>query len=440
MAMSDKEWFEKNEEELRKLDPELKPKKKRKTKEDGINPSDIAPETKFRRTKKTIINVIGCCHDDERLSGLFRLNTFSNQIEFAKVPPWDKEYEVGKQITDEDLIYFKHYLAKNCQFEPPTSLILEGIVALAKNNSHHPVRQYLNSLTWDKKPRLDSWLEIAAGVVKDAYTISVARKILVAAVRRVFFPGCEFHSMLILEGGQGIGKSTLVKILSGPFYASLSLGNIDKDTIDAMLGRWIIEVDELVGFNKQDIEKMKSFITNPADRARLSYQRMTKTFPRQSIFIGTTNPVGDNTYFRDESGNRRFWPVKCGAINLGWLRENRDQLFAEAMEAYKNSETIYLDSTEAIELARVAQEERLAVDPWTESIARYLNAPDLFKQYLSPLQIALGALKIEEKMVGRIESARIGMVMKKLGYASKRIKQNGVRFTVYQVGEIDEQN
>lgn len=401
----------------------------------------VGQEVKIKRTKKTIINVIGCCYDDEHLTGLFRLNNFSNQIEFAKSPPWDIEHEIGKQITDEDLIYFKYYLAKNFKFEPPTSLLLEGIVQLAKNNAYHPVRDYLNSLKWDNTKRLDDWLFYAAGVAKDAYTVSVARKILVAAVRRVFFPGCEFHSMLILEGGQGIGKSTLVKTLAGPFYANLSFGNIDKDTVDAMQGRWIIEVDELVGFNRQDLEKMKSFITTPTDRARLSYQRMTKPFPRQCVFFGTTNPIGDNTYFRDESGNRRFWPVKCGQMNLAWMRENRDQLFAEAVEVYKGGENIYLDTTEAQELARMAQDERLAVDPWTEVIASKLNEPQagLFVQYASVVEIAK-MVGVEPDRLGRMEAIRLGIIMRKLGYLSKRIIKDGVKLTVYQVGKIDPDN
>ncbi len=403
--------------------------------------NSVGEEVKVKRTKKTIINVIGCCYDDEHLTGLFRLNTFSNQVEFAKAPPWDKDHPIGSQVTDDDLIYFKYYLGKHAKFEPPVSLLMEGIIALAKNNCYHPVRKYLNDLEWDGQKRLDDWLFNAAGVAKDAYTVAVARKILVAAVRRVFFPGCEFHSMMILEGGQGIGKSTLVKTLGGPFYANISFGNIDKDTVDAMQGRWIIEVDELVGFGRADLEKMKSFLTTPVDRARLSYQRTTKPFPRQNVFIGTTNPVGDNTYFRDESGNRRFWPVKCGTMNVAWMRENRDQLFAEAMIVYKAGETIYLDTQEAIELAQVAQEERLAVDPWTEIIAKHLNDPQkgLFTQYVSVLDLA-GELGIPKERLGRMEAIRIGVIMKKMGYLSRRIVKDGVKLTVYQVGQVDQDN
>lgn len=429
--LSDKEWFDKNDNDLEKI---LSPK-------ENDNPPLGINETKFKRTKKTIINVIGCCYDDTTLTGLFRLNTFSNQIEFAKAPPWDLKHEVGSQITDEDLIYFKYYLGKHAKFEPPTGLILEAIIALAKNNQFHPVRNYLNSLVWDNIPRLDDWLFTSAGVARDAYTVSVARKIMVAAVRRVFFPGCEFHSMMILEGGQGIGKSTLVKTLAGSFYANISFGNIDKDTVDAMQGRWIIEVDELVGFNRQDLEKMKSFLTTPVDRARLSYQRTTKPFPRQSIFIGTTNPVGDNTYFRDESGNRRFWPVKCGVMNVAWMRENRDQLFAEAVVAYKGEENVYLDTQEAIDLASMAQEERLAVDPWLEVIAKHLNDPQtaMFTQYVSVLDMA-AVLGIDKERLGRVEASRIGMIMKKMGFPSRRQKKDGVKITLYQVGQVDDEN
>lgn len=399
----------------------------------------ITQEVKVKRSKKTIINVIGCFYDDPLLTGLFRLNKFSSQIEYTKSPPWDKEITCGQVLHDEDLIMLKHYLAKNFKLEPAVSLILEGVIALAKNHGYHPVRDYLKSLEWDGTPRLNDWLLYAAGVFKDAYTIAVARKVLVAAVARVFEPGCEFHSMLILEGGQGIGKSTLVKILAGPFYANMSFANIDKDTIDAMQGRWIIEVDELVGFNRQDLEKMKSFITNPVDRARLSYQRMTKPFARQCVFVGTTNPVGDNTYFRDESGNRRFWPVVCGVINLPWLRENRDQLFAEAYLAYKAKETIYLDTQEAIDLARMAQEERLSIDPWTELLHSFMESKrTMYLEKVTILDLAK-ALSIDIPKFTRNEQTRIGNIMKKLGYEKRRSLVDGVKITIYYLNPTDGQ-
>lgn len=397
-------------------------------------------ETKKKRTKKTIINVIGCCYDDNSISDMFQLNELSNQIEFAKTPPWEssdtKKYQ---NVVDEDLIDFKVYLARNFKgFEPPVSLIMEGVVHMAKKKAYHPVKQYLNSLTWDKKPRLDHWLTHAAGVTENVYTKAVARKVLVAAVARVMTPGVKFDHMMILEGGQGIGKSTLVRILGGDWFDNISLMPIDKDTIDAMQGKWILEVDELVGFNRHDLEKMKGFISRPIDRARLAYQRTTKPFPRQSIFIGTTNPLGDNTYFRDETGNRRYWPITCGTINQTWLRENRDQLFAEALVVFKNGEKLFLDDEEAINIAKTAQDKRLAGDPWVPYIVKYIaDKKGLFVREMTVADIAKDCLEIPTARLTKSEQTRIGIILSRMGILSVRREENGQKITVYKLNPDD---
>lgn len=388
-----------------------------------------------KKSAKSILNVIGVFQEDKDLIGLFKYNRFSNNIEYAKAAEWRSEVITGDPITDDDLVFMKYQCAKRFNFEPSTALVLEGLLVYSHQNAYHPVQAYIKNIKWDGVKRLDEWLFHTAGVVKDAYTVCVARKVMIASVGRIFQPGMEFHSMLILEGGQGIGKSSIVKILGGDWYANLSFAKIDRDTIDAMQGRWIIEVDELVGFNKADVEKMKSFITSPSDLARLAYGKITKNFKRQSIFIGTTNPVGDNTYFRDESGNRRFWPVVCAAINLTWLKENRDQLFAEAYAAFKDGEKPFLDNNEAIELSKITQEERLAVDPWAEVLGPFMEQKKgLYVENVTTLELAK-RLNIDVAKFSRAEQTRIGNVMKKLGYQSKRVAVDGVKMTVYPVGD-----
>ena len=397
-----------------------------------------AEETKKKRTKKTIINVIGCCYDDQSISDMFQLNELSGQIEFAKSPPWETIDKVGACVVDEDLVFFKVYLARNFKFEPPTSLIMEGVIHMAKTKAYHPVKQYLNSLTWDKKERLDTWLTQAAGVTENVYTKAVARKVLVAAVARVMTPGVKFDHMMILEGGQGIGKSTLVRILGGEWFDNISLMPIDKDTIDAMQGKWILEVDELIGFNRQDLEKMKGFISRPVDRARLAYQRTTKPFPRQSIFIGTTNPLGDNTYFRDETGNRRYWPITCGTINQTWLKENRDQLFAEALVAFKAGEKLYLDNDDVIGLAKMAQDDRLAGDPWTPYLTKYVTEKKgLFEREITIPNIAKDCLEIPTARLTRAEQTRIGTILSRMGLVRVRRVENNQKITVYKLNPDD---
>lgn len=383
-----------------------------------------------KRTKKTIINVLGCFHDDQALNGLFRYNEFSSRIELAKAPPWHRKARAGDVLKDEDLVYLKYYLGKHFKFEPPVALIMESITQAASTAAYHPVRAYLQGLTWDGTKRLDTWLSLVAGAEDNAYTRCVARKAICAAVKRVFEPGCEFQAMTILEGLQGTGKSSLIKTLAHPWFAELSFVERDKDIIDAMQGKWIIEIDELGGFKREDVERIKAFISHNTDRARLAYRRITDEFPRQSIFIGTLNPEGENTYFRDNTGNRRFWPVVCGKIDLAYLREFKDQIFAEAQVVLKAGEALYLDDQDAVGIAGAMQAERLQIDPWLPLVAEFLNKQTNLFGGISFIDIAKH-LEIKTDRLTKNEQTRIGIILKHLGYISHRVMKNGTRERVY---------
>ena len=183
-------------------------------------------------------------------------------------------------------------------------------------------------------------------------------------VKRIYQPGCQFDYMLILEGAQGIKKTHLVKALAGDHFASISLKHPGKDTVDAMMGVWVLEIAEMAGFKKTDVETLKDFVSTRKDRVRLAYNRRSDTYPRQCIFIGTMNPEGDNQYFMDSTGNRRFWPITCNtnAIKLDEFIAVRDQLFAEAMILYKNRAPLYLKDENAAFEALLSQEHRQFVD------------------------------------------------------------------------------
>jgi energy-coupling factor transporter ATP-binding protein EcfA2 len=234
---------------------------------------------------------------------------------------------------------------------------------------------------------------------------------------RVVIPGIKFDYMLILEGPQGIGKSTLVKTLAGKWYTAISLTDTDKDTIDAMLGAWIIENEEMVCFSKQDIERVKAFISRSTDRVRLAYDRRSKDFPRQSIFIGTINPTGDSDYLKDSTGNRRFWPIVCAKVDIEWLKENRDQLFAEAVACFKAGEKLWIDSNDPKinELVLSEQEERKSRDPWTSKINEFVKG----KRVVSSIEILESCLKIETPRITKNDQTRVGIVMSELKWKNK---------------------
>ena len=255
--------------------------------------------------KKTFRSLISILDGTEELKDAFKYNLFTHDIVCQRdISIAGAKIKKGKCLDDTDVIHIRAWLSIEFDYETGTANISDGAEHVAGRSSYHPVRDWLDSLTWDQTPRLDLWLQLAAGVKDDAYTRAVARKTLTAAVARIYEPGTKFDYMLILEGKQGIGKSTLCRVLGGEWFASLSLTDRDKDIIDCMRGAWIIENAELSSFKREnDMNWLNAFLSRETDRVRLSYARRSKDFPRQSIFFGTYNPRGENDYFRALPGH-----------------------------------------------------------------------------------------------------------------------------------------
>jgi len=242
---------------------------------------------------------------------------------------------------------------------------------IAHQHEFHPVKDYLNSLTWDNTPRIEKVLSKYLGVKENTYTEAVSKKMLCAAVARVFEPGIKFDYVPILEGKQGIGKSTFIKTLAGQWFGDNINSFKGKEAVEAMMGVWIVELSELEAFGKSEIEGIKSFISRTVDRARLAYGIHARQYPRRCVFIGTTNDV---EYLKDDTGNRRFWPVKCEVdnINIKGLKRERDQLWAEAVTAYKNNEPLFLSESEEA-MATQEQELRVPDEGWVGAISVWLD-------------------------------------------------------------------
>jgi predicted P-loop ATPase len=190
------------------------------------------------------------------------------------------------------------------------------------------VREYLDGLVWDKHPRVDRWLIDYGKAVDAPYIRAVSRLMLVAAVRRVRQPGCAFDEMLILEGPQGIGKSTALQILAGPWYGNdLPIGADVRHFMEVTAGKWIVEASELRAMGSGDVNALKACLSRTEEMVRMPYAREATKVPRQFIVVGTTS-VTD--YLRDPTSNRRLWPVRVDRFDLDRLRADRDQLWAEA--------------------------------------------------------------------------------------------------------------
>ena len=328
--------------------------------------------------KKTLANTVTFfVIPDSELLDLFVFNEFTNDIEFVKPAPWHRgKLPRNKVWTDNDAIQCKYYLSSEKHFDMATTTIHEAVINLARMKPYHPVRNYLKKLKWDGVDRLDKWLVTYAGVDDNEYTTTIGRKVLVAAVARVFNPGCKYDFMLVFEGKQGIYKSTLCSILGKSWYGDIILNTHDKDTVDAMRGKWIIEVSEMECTRRADTQALKAFVSRQCDRVRLAYARQTEDYPRQCIFVGTINPEAVG-YLKDNTGNRRFWPVKCDRpIEIKKLEIDMDQIWAEAVMCYELGEELYITDRDVIAQAAKEVDGRKELDPWTQQIDAWLEKDD----------------------------------------------------------------
>jgi hypothetical protein len=234
----------------------------------------------------------------------------------------------------------------------------------ARLNKFHPVRDYLAALEWDGVKRIDTWLTTYGGVEDNEYSRAVGALFLIAAVRRIRNPGCKFDEMIILEQElQGTDKSSALAALAVKdewFSDDLPLNIEGKQVIEALRGRWIIEAGELSGMRRTDIGHLKAFLSRQVDRARMAYGRIVSEVPRQCVIAATTN---DLEYLRDTTGNRRFWPVRCQRFDVAALKQDRDQLWAEAATREATGVSIRLGQ-ELWPKASEQQAQRLTEDPW----------------------------------------------------------------------------
>jgi hypothetical protein len=318
------------------------------------------------------------------------------------------------------------------QFRPSLSLFSLVLHDSAEQNGFHPVRDYLDTLKWDGRPRVNMWLSIYAGATPSPYVKAVGQLFLVAAVRRVRQPGAKFDELLILESGQGLNKSNLVRALcpdAAWFKEDMSLGDDAKITIERTRGVWIAEAAEIVG-NDRDVDRIKSFLSTTVDGpVRLAYAREPVKIPRQFVVIGTTN---HNEYLRDLTGNRRIWPIEVNEIDLAAMEADRDQLWAEAAHLEAAGESTRLDPTLWAAAAK-EQEERRSPTGWEEELVNNLGE--------APGQILArdvwGILGVDVEHRTYKNSKDLATVMRYLGFDRGYVRLRGRSTRVWTRGESD---
>jgi predicted P-loop ATPase len=239
---------------------------------------------------------------------------------------------------------------------------------VAKDRSFHPIRSYLESIQWDGLERLDRWLSTYLGAEDTTYAQAVGARWLISAVARIYRPGVKADCCLILEGPQGIKKSTALKTLAGEYFTDELADLGSKDSALQTRGVWIIELSELDTLGRSEVSRIKAFMSRTTDRFRPPYGKRLIESPRQCVFAGTVN---HSSYLRDDTGARRFWPVACGSIEIDSLARDRDQLWAEAKARFNAGVVWWLETGELVEAAAQEQADRFDGDPWEEIIGRW---------------------------------------------------------------------
>ncbi|WP_459696043.1 virulence-associated E family protein [Acidisoma sp. C75] len=342
--------------------------------------------------------------------------------EFALTAEFD-----GRELTDDDITMIA-CIAQQNYANISGALFDKAATLVAKLNPYHPIRTWLQAQVWDCVPRIDTWLIEHASAEDSAFNRAVGRKWLISAVARVMDPGCKVDTVLVLEGPQGMLKSTLLEHLcpDRTWFRSGMPPLSDHDAMSGLRGNWIIELAELSAMRRADLDSVKAYLANRVDKYRPKYGRRDITVPRQNVFAATVN---DDSYLKDASGARRFWPVACAVGKpVGWEIDIASfdgvvpQIWAEAVAAYAAGEAWWLEGAEAKAMQRDAAEDRFDTDEWHNHVVEWLHERG------SPSEITIGGvlsscLGISADRQGRAEQNRVSAVLKRLGYSRKKIRR-----------------
>lgn len=358
-----------------------------------------------------------------------RTNVFNNRIEF-------KDWETNKfeERKDHTGIIIQTELSMCFLFLQKVSrqMVEDAFMKVAMVNRYDEAKDFLENITWDKTERLATWLHTAYGTPDDVYHRAVGTNWMVGLASRMYYPGSKFDNVLVLEGEQGCGKSESFAVLAGERWHMETTMSMDKkDFFEALLGKIIVEFSEGETMTRASIEKMKAVITTKVDRFRVSYGRVAEDFPRRCVFAMTTNK---SQYLIDETGARRWLPIRVEKkmVDLQWIRENREQLFAEAFHLLKEGHKFWEFPEEE---TRAQQELRKERNPNEPKVAEYIfdNMPTIKTEGLTVNEIYENVFYkgFPNKPITRYDEMVIAGILRNIGFEKDRRMINGVRKMVW---------
>lgn len=392
--------------------------------DDDTPPPESAPKDWRARLKmnpkrsveleKSLLNVLVVLTESPEWAGQIRRNDFTGQIT-SQWRPWDSRGEAP--WTDVDDIQLVCWLRERHHTEFAKSMVVDAVIGAAGVNSYHPVRDYLSGTHWDGRVR--HLFHDYFGADLTPYTEAIGRKWLISAVARVMRPGCKVDTVPILEGPQGVGKSRgLQALASKAWFGDSFLDPRSKDAHTAMSGKWIWELGELTSLRTGDVNAVKAFISQETWRGRKAYARHDIDLDRQTVFAGTTN---DDEYLVDSTGNRRFWPVACGRINVDAIYRDRDQIWAEAFARYQSGEPWFVDTPYLREACEAEAAKRMVTDPWQVMVSGWLGTVDLTRgvRIEAVMRTCLG---LDTHRLDQATMKRVASVLRALGLERRKVR------------------
>lgn len=361
-------------------------------------------------------NVLLILEHEAPLRGMLAYNAFRAEHLIMKPAPASpgsvtRPGPYPRPWTLEDVVLVQSFIQRvHC----PTlarGVVEDAMLTVAGMHTFHPINDWLHTLKWDGIPRLDHWLINAFGCENTAYHRAIGAKFMIAAVRRVRYPGCKFDYMMVLEGSQGIGKSSCLRELFSKqwFSDAIPPDLASRDAAMALDGVWCLEFSEIEHLIRHELEVIKAFLSRAVERYRPPYGRFYVERPRQGVLVGTTNA---DDYLRDSTGNRRIWPVRCEAASVDWVKLNRADLWAEAAYRELIGETEWMDEADVQTEANSAQLDRMGEDLWWGEVSEYAAG----KSEVTIPDILWHVIGVPRERHGKSQEMRIAAILRQIGW------------------------